>query len=391
MTDTHFAAIEQPCGPALVEPLDPQEILSRTAGVFRSYEAFLRAELASLDRGRRQNWSRDYSGVEAYERSVAPMRDRLKAMLGWWIEPGQRQPLRVTNRRELARHDRFVAYVFDLEVLPGLQTYGIELVPDSPAPRPAVLIQHGYIGTPESACGFVENANGEDYVYRSFGIRAALHGFHVIAINHPTRSGVPGGTPPPPAGTDPADIHYGKNRLHRLAVMAGGTLFGLDMLACSRAVDVLAQCEGVDPRRIGMYGLSQGGQSALFLPALDQRIQASVSSAYFTTRLDSLIGPHPTLTYLDSHEEDKFFAQVVSHFGDADLVSLIAPRAFAVEAGLRDTSVDFERARNEFHRARLHYDKLGLGDRVEFIPHAEGHVSATARAFEFLRQHLQGG
>ncbi len=70
------------------------------------------------------------------------------------------------------------------------------------------------------------------------------------------------------------------------------------------------------------------------------------------------------------------------------LASLIAPRAFAVEAGLKDTSVNFERAEAEFARAHEHYEMLGIADRIEFIAHAEGHVPATRRAFEFLEQHL---
>lgn len=182
--------------------------------------------------------------------------------------------------------------------------------------------------------------------------------------------------------------NYGKNRLHRLAVMAGGTLFGLDLMATSRAVDLLAQTEGVDPQRIGMYGLSQGGQTALYLPAVDTRLRASVCSAYFNTRKNKLIGPCRGLSYLDSHEEDKFFRDVIGCFGDDDLASLIAPRAFAVEAGELDLAVDFEASAAEFVRARAHYKKLGLGDRIEFIPHHAGHVAATARAFDFLETHL---
>ncbi len=145
---------------------------------------------------------------------------------------------------------------------------------------------------------------------------------------------------------------------------------------------------GVMPGRIGMYGLSQGGESALFLPALDERIAASVSSAYFNTRLPKLIGPVRATAYLDSPEEDKFFSKVLHYFGDADIVSLIAPRAFAVEAGLKDTSVDFELSAAEFQRARVHFERLGIPGQAEFIPHAEGHVSATARAFEFLKEKL---
>jgi hypothetical protein len=138
-----------------------------------------------------------------------------------------------------------------------------------------------------------------------------------------------------------------------------------------------------------MYGLSQGGESALFLPALDERIRAAVCSAYFNWRLRKLVGPHRALTYLDSPEEDKFFTDVIRWFADADLVSLIAPRAFAVEAGRRDSSVDFEKAAAEFQRAAIHYRRLGLPGQIEFIPHAQGHVSATRRAFEFLEEQLK--
>src|SRR5207237_6227226 len=133
-----------------------------------------------------------------------------------------------------------------------------------------------------------------------------------------------------------------------------------------------------------IYGLSQGGQTALYLPAMDPRISASVCSAYFNQRFSKLVGPTRAMSYLDSNEEDKFFSEVVSCFSDSDLVSLIAPRAFAVEAGLHDGSVDFEMSREEFERARVHHEKLRLSGRIEYIPHAEGHISATRRAMESL-------
>ena len=95
------------------------------------------------------------------------------------------------------------------------------------------------------------------------------------------------------------------------------------------------------------------------------------------------------MSYLDSNEEDKFFRDVISRFSDSDLVSLIAPRAFAVEAGLRDGSVDFEMSREEFQRARVHHEKLGVFEHIEYIAHAQGHVSAARRAMDFLVEHLQ--
>ena len=70
-------------------------------------------------------------------------------------------------------------------------------------------------------------------------------------------------------------------------------------------------------------------------------------------------------------------------------MSLIAPRAFAVEAGVQEGASPIEYSHDEFGRAKVPYDRLGLSDRIEFIAHAEGHVSATRRAFEFLDQHLE--
>ena len=126
----------------------------------------------------------------------------------------------------------------------------------------------------------------------------------------------------------------------------------------------------------------------MYLPALDERIRATVCSAWFNWRLPKLIGPVRGEAFLDVDSEDKFFGEVIRCFADSDVVSLIAPRAFAVESGLQDAAVDIENAEAEFQSARVHYEKLGLADRIEFIPHAEGHVSATRRALGFLQDHL---
>jgi len=388
--NARFHEIEQPEGAPLAPPVDMTVVDGHRQRVYESYEHFLRQRLEELYRDREKLWQRDYSSVEAYQRSVEPMRRRLAAMLGWWIEPQNRSPLKVREEdtQILFRGKDFIAYRVNFEVLPGLESYALELAPCSPGPHPGLLAQHGYSGCPESVCGFTEQPNAKDYSYRSLGIRAALRGYHVIAPQHPSGYG----TTSARAGSLPKfakyGSNYGKNRLHRLAIMAGGTLFGLDMMTSSRGVDLLLSRAGVDRNRIGMYGLSQGGMSALFLPALDKRIKASVCSAYFNSRLLKLIGPHRALCYLDSLEEDKFFTEVVRCFADADLVSLICPRSFAVEAGELDSSVDFEKSCDEFPRAAEHYRKLGLEKRIEFIAHHQGHVSATARAFQFLQEQL---
>lgn len=376
----------------LVQQIDPARVDELRGETYRSYERYLRGALEQLDRDRPARWSRDYSSIAAYERSVEGMRSRLKGMLGSWMEPGERGPLRVHERELLLESGGTTASRFRFEILPGLESYAVELTPTGSGIHAGLIAQHGYGGTPELVCGLAEASYHDDYSYWALGLRAARRGFHVIAVHHPTSFGAPTEEAPGSLpGFPDYPRTYGKNRLHRLAIMGGGTLFGLDMMASSRGVDLLAQADDVDPARIAMYGLSQGGESALYLPAMDRRIRVSVSSAYFNRRLNKLIGPHRAMTYLDSLEEDKFFRDVVSCFSDSDIASLIAPRSFAVEAGMRDSSVDFERAREEFEQARLHYERLGIEERIEFIAHDEGHTSMTSRAFDFIEVQLSQG
>ena len=386
-----YHEIEQGAGPPEMSTADMAAVDAHRETVYRSYETYLRNQLEELDRARVTEWQRDYSSVNAYLVSIAPMRERFKAMLGWWVEPDRREPVLVREEETLHDEGDFVARRFYFDVLPGLSSYAIELIPKAAGTHPGLLVQHGYGGTPELACGFAETANDEDYSYRSQGIRAVRRGYHVVAVHHPTGYGVSSETildqalPEFPAhgGT------YGKNRLHRMAVMAGGrTLFGLDMMASSRGVDLLLSRDDVNQRRIGMYGLSQGGTSTLYLTALDERIRAGVAAAWFSHRIRKMIGPNRATTYLDSPEEDKFFADLIPLFSDCEVASMIAPRALAIEAGEKDSSVDFEKAWEEFQRAHAHFEQLGIPDRCEFIAHREGHVSATARAFEFLGEQL---
>ncbi len=381
--------IEQPAGPPNVEPVDAGQVDDYRRATYTSYEQFLREHLHKLDEQRSGLWQRDYSSGAAYVQSVELLRAKFKEMLGFWVEPAERKAVAVLDEQLLLETNAVVASRFSYEVLPGLKTYAVRIVPKTPGPHPGLLVQHGYMGTPEMACGLVASANDEDGSYRSCGLRAAERGYHVIAPHHPsgygTKSDAVDVSLP---GYEDHDVHYGKNRLHRLCVLGGGSLLGLDMLASSCAVDLLDQHEGVDSRRIGIYGLSRGGQTALYLPAMDERIRASVCSAYFNERLPKLIGPYSKTNYIDWFAEGQILPNQVRYFADADIVSLIAPRAFAVEAGALDSAVDQDAAGRECERARVHYEKLGIAERCEFIAHAEGHVSATGRAFEFLETHL---
>ncbi|MFI4912327.1 MAG: alpha/beta hydrolase family protein [Sedimentisphaeraceae bacterium JB056] len=379
--------IEEQVGPPNVEPIDAAEVDSYRKSTYLSYESFLRNNLSKHNSLRKHEWKRDFSSVENYLVSVESKRDMLKKMLGFWIEPDRREEVNIIEKKLIRAEQGFDVYRLLFEITEGVHTYAIELVPETEGTHPGLLVQHGYGGSPELVCGFCQQANMEDYSYRSLGIRAVKRNYHVIAVHHPSGFGFSEETIASIPGFEDR-YAYGKNRLHRLALLQNSTLFGLDMLASSRGIDILLQNDDVEKDKIGMYGLSQGGQSALYLPALDRRIKASVCSAYFNNRIKKLIGPYKGVTYLDSLEETQFYPNVLKWFFDSDIASLIIPRAFAVEAGEKDTSVDYDLALEEFGDVAKYYDRLHLSEKVAFIGHRYGHISATKKAFDFIEKNL---
>lgn len=363
------------------EPIPWSDTDPRREGLFRGVETLLRARLAALETERAARWQRDYSSPAAYEASVAANRQRWVEFLTSWDEPRCDLQPRVEHLRD------YPAFRLDrvwLQVRPGLEMDALLLTPHGARREAAVVCQHGMNGTPEEACGFAPVA-GED-LYNRCGIRLAEAGFVVIAPHE-----VGGyGTDQPGAhyvADRPEEPYYGaRNYLQRHATLLGLNLMGLDLYHVSRAVDYLCTLDSVDPDRLGFYGLSQGGTSALWYPAADQRIKASVCAAFFNHRLPKLItsGGDRYRAYIDTAEEDRFYWGQLREFSDWEIASLICPRAFMVEAGKQDLAVYWEMAREEFDRVREVYERLGVGDRLEFCLHDLGHMNRAIESLDFL-------
>ena len=129
----------------------------------------------------------------------------------------------------------------------------------------------------------------------------------------------------------------------------------------------------MDPSRIGFYGLSYGGKTAVRVPPLLDRYALSICSGDFNEwvwKTTTVLAPQ---SYLLTKEYDMYefdFANVVNY---DDLANLMAPRPFMVERGHDDpVSVD-EGVAYEYAAVRRFYDKMGIGDRtkIEFFngPH----------------------
>lgn len=265
---------------------------------------------------------------------------------------------------------KFRGYEVMLDVWPDVFAAGILLVPKDLRPgehRPVVVCQHGLEGRPRD----LADPRVDHPAYHRYGARLAEEGFIVYAPQNPY------------IGQDRFRLILRKARPLKLS------LFSFILGQHQRTIEWLKSLPYVDATRIGFYGLSYGGKTAVRVPPLLDGYALSICSADFnewvwkTTSVDSRYSYQITQEY-DMYEWN--FANVVNY---GELAILMAPRPFMVERGHDDGVAPGEWVAYEFAKVRRHYDKLGLSDRaaIEFFngPHTI-HGEGT---FEFLRRHLK--
>jgi len=145
----------------------------------------------------------------------------------------------------------------------------------------------------------------------------------------------------------------------------------------------------VDPNRIGFYGLSYGGKTAVRVPPLLDRYALSICSGDFNEWIWKTTNVLAPQSYLLTKEYDMYefnFANIVNY---SDLANLMAPRPFMVERGHDDPVGVDEWVSHEYAGVRRFYDKLGIGDRTRIEFFNGPHTIHGEGTFEFLRHHLQ--
>jgi dienelactone hydrolase len=164
------------------------------------------------------------------------------------------------------------------------------------------------------------------------------------------------------------------------------TMFGIDLLALHvwdlcRGIDLLADHELVDPQRIGMVGLSQGGTSTLFVAAHDERVRAAVVSGYFSSWRASAAIPWNMCG-------SQVLRGMLGTFEHVDLGALVAPRALLVESGTEDQIFPAAVAVEEHAKLAQVYAALGVADRTEHDVFDGGHMWHGERAYPVLERCL---
>ncbi|MGE0761339.1 MAG: alpha/beta hydrolase family protein [Pirellulaceae bacterium] len=157
------------------------------------------------------------------------------------------------------------------------------------------------------------------------------------------------------------------------------TLMGERLWDLMRVVDLAASRPEVDTGRIGCAGLSLGGEMAMWLGAMDERIAATVSSGFLTTMQNLRVG----------HCMCWDFPGLQERFEFADICALICPRALQCQNGLQERlpggfPVELaERAMADIKRA-YRVEGHGGPDRVQLATHGEGHVFDVEAGTAFL-------
>jgi dienelactone hydrolase len=266
----------------------------------------------------------------------------------------------------------WTGYEVVLDVCPDVFAWGILLLPNDLKPgerRPVVVCQHGLEGLP--ADGITEDRESEGYgYYKAFAGRLAERGFVVFAPHNPYR------------GEDKF------RQLQRKANPVKASIFSVIIAQHSCILDWLTTLPFVDAKRIGFYGLSYGGLSALRLPAVLDRYSVSICSAAFNdwTRKTVATDWPGSYMFLGEYEVPEF--NLGEMFGHAEMAALIAPRSFMVERGHSDPVGQDEWVAGEYAKVRRLYDRLGIGDRTEIEFFNGAHTINGVGTFDFLHRQL---
>lgn len=265
---------------------------------------------------------------------------------------------------------KWTGYEVVLDVWPDVFAWGILLVPKDLEPgerRPVVVAQHGLEGLPQD----VIRTDVSDFgYYRAFASRLAEEGFIVFAPHNPYRGG------------DRFRV------LQRKANPLKLSLYSFIVGQHRRILDWLKTLPWVDGERIGFYGLSYGGKTAMRVPAVLEDYALSICSGDFNQWLWKNVTVDWPNSYMFTGEYEMPEFGLGASFNYAEMAYLIFPRPFMVERGHRDAVGLDEWVAHEYAKVRRLYTELGLGSRTEIEWFEGEHEIHGVGTFRFLRKHL---
>ena len=272
------------------------------AGVDR----FLLRELSASIARREQHWSRDFSSHATYTKSVEPNRQRLAHIIGLRDERVAFDGLTLASTTAgsalVGQTDRITIRAVSWPAFGDVTAAGLLLEPRGRDAVANVVALPDCNQLPEQIAGLAEGLPPE----LQYARRLAGSGCRVVVPLLVNRA-------------EKMSKLSNREYLYRSAFEMGRHLIGYEVQQSLAVVDWFTRRWEDTP--IGIIGWGEGGLIALYAAAVDMRIDAACVSGYFDSRQN--IWQEPI---------DRNVFGLLEQFGDAELASLIAPRALIIDA-----------------------------------------------------------
>ena len=284
----------------------------------------------------------DAKAPEEARKWQSAARDKLFALMMGGKKP-ERVPLDPQVIQRIPQ-DGYTLEEITIQTLPDRRAHVWVAMPDSPKGKvPAALALHGHGGTGEQI------VQGQGLYW--YGKALAKMGYAVIA---------------PDIGSH--DLQH-----------ADWTLMGERTWDAIRCIDYILARPEVDPKGVAVCGLSLGGETTMYVAALDERVKIADSAGWLTTIENTRNGHCPCWNFPGLEENFEF----------SDVFSLIAPRPLVCEIGEQEKApggfpVPF--AQNAFKEIQRAYKAFGKENLAQLDIHSGGHVFSGSKFLPLLRE-----
>jgi dienelactone hydrolase len=238
---------------------------------------------------------------------------------------------------EQRKNDKYTTQDISFEANEGPRIEATLTLPVGEGPFPAVVCLHGHGGNREAV-------HDPASIYHALGAEYAGRGFVTIApsLDH---------------------YDYAPNQLWNLI----------------RLVDVLETLDAVDKDRIGVAGLSMGGEWTMWLATMDLRIKAAVVSGWMCT----------TEGVLSIHNCPCWMPPGLLELCDiAEVHILVAPRPLLFESAIGDGCFPIRCTEEGYRKVLKGYSVLEAPENVRQHTFPGGHAWNGGVAYDFMSRAL---
>lgn len=314
------------------------------------------------------------TNLAAFQKTIEPYRKAFNEEVIGTFE-GEVEYLTSNPRsRKYQEGPKTVSYEVVLDVFEDVIAYGILTLPndldlEGNKKYPVVVCQHGLEGRPQDVIG-----EPKYRAYKAFATRLAEEGYITFS---------------------PQNLYLFRDKFRMQQFKAnavGKTLFSVMVPQHKVITNWLAELPYVDEEKIGFYGLSYGGKSAMRIPPLVDGYCLSICSADFNEWIWKNAATDPRslrYSYANKGEYEIYEFNLGRTFNYSEMAALIAPRPFMVERGHFDGVAPDETVAYEFAKVRhLYSAKLGIPDNAEIEWFVGPHAINLQGTLAFLNKHL---